>query len=202
MLHIDKEGIIIDDNIEKAISPMIENGVMKTVCGIIVHQTGAATAKSTFESYKIAHADGAHFLIDKDGTIYQTASVYRQTTHVGKLRSRCMLELRCSPAEAKLNAKFNALKEHNREKVKSVPDTFPSNQDSIGIELVAAAVKSDSKKSIDSIYETVTPEQNNSLQWLISQLKITLNIPATEIFRHPTVSYKNKSEASTAKWEK
>jgi N-acetyl-anhydromuramyl-L-alanine amidase AmpD len=170
------------------------------VKGIIVHQTGGATAKSTLESYKIAGANGAHFLIDKDGTIYQTASVYKKTAHVGRLRSRCMLELKCTPAETKLNAKYSPTNEHDREKVKAVPARFPSNDDAIGIELVGVASALDPKKPAILTYETVTAEQNKSLKWLISELVMTLAIPVTEVFRHPTVSRKNDTEASTAKW--
>ncbi len=152
------------------------------------------------ESYKIEGANGAHFLIDKDGAIYQTASVYKKTAHVGKLRSRCMLELKCTPAETKLNATFSPTKENDREKVKAVPARFPSNDDAIGIELVGAALAVDPKKPAILTYETVTVEQNKSLKWLVSELEMTLNIPTTEVFRHPTVSRKNDSEASTAQW--
>lgn len=49
---------------------------MTHVYGIVVHQTGAATAKSTLASYRNPGANGAHFLIDKNGHIYQTGSVY------------------------------------------------------------------------------------------------------------------------------
>jgi N-acetyl-anhydromuramyl-L-alanine amidase AmpD len=56
---------------------------MTHVQGIIVHQTGSPTARSTLNGYGVARANGAHFLIDKDGTIYQTASVLKQTAHVG-----------------------------------------------------------------------------------------------------------------------
>ncbi|BBA32013.1 uncharacterized protein sS8_0043 [Methylocaldum marinum] len=55
----------------------------------------------------------------------QTASIKKQTWHVGKLKSRCMLEARCSEAEQKLNAKFNPSMENKREMKKSVPDRFP-----------------------------------------------------------------------------
>jgi hypothetical protein len=63
---------------------------------------------------------------------------------------------------------------------------------------VASAL--DPKKPAVLTYETVTAEQNKSLKWLISELVMTLTIPATEVFRHPTVSRKNDTEASTAKW--
>lgn len=201
MLHIDQQGVIIDDRVVKSISPSIERGPMPVVRGLIVHQTGGATAQSSLDSYKRASANGAHFLIDKDGTIYQTASIKRQTWHVGKLKSRCMLEARCSVPEQKLNAKFNPSEENKRELKKSVPDRFPSNQDAIGIELVGepmpheAAIPEEKKT-----YEQVTDAQNDALSWLVRELAITLNIPLTEVFRHPTVSRKNPSEASTAKW--
>src|ERR1035437_8490823 len=53
---------------------------------------GGANAQSALSSYNNPSANGTHFLIDKDGTIYQTASVFQQTWHVGKLRSRCRSE--------------------------------------------------------------------------------------------------------------
>lgn len=201
MLHLDKEGIIVDKRIIQARRLSIERGPMKAVRGLIVHQTGAATAQSSLDSYKRVSANGARFLIDKDGTIYQTASIKKQTWHVGKLKSRCMLEARCSEAEQKLNAKFNPSMENKREMKKSVPDRFPSNRDALGIELVGeplprgAAIPEEKK-----IYEPVTEAQNDALHWLVQELTITLNIPFTEVFRHPTVSRKNPSEASTARW--
>ena len=141
------------------------------------------------------------YLIDKDGTIYQTASVKKQAWHIGKLKSRCMLEARCSVAEKKLNAKFNPSLENKREMKKSVPDRFPSNKDAIGIELVGEALPRgaaipEEKKT----YEAVTVAQNEALSWLVRELTVTLKLPVTEVFRHPTVSRMNPSEASTAKW--
>lgn len=50
------------------------------------------------------------------------------------------------------------------------------------------------------MYLTVTDAQNKSLQWLVAELEMTLGIATTEVFRHLTVSRKNASEASTAKW--
>lgn len=192
---------MLDKRIIGAITISLEHGPMKSVRGLIVHQTGGPTAQSTLDSYKNAGADGAHFLIDKDGTIYQTASVYKQTHHVGKLKSRCMLEAKCSPKEKSLNSRWNPFLQDKREKKKSVPDRFPSNLDSIGIELVGEAFPRDKSVSDENkVYEQVTDAQTQSLKWLIAALVDTLKIDYREIFRHPTVSYKNKTEASTAKW--
>jgi N-acetyl-anhydromuramyl-L-alanine amidase AmpD len=201
MLHIDQKGIVEDQRVVKAISPNIERGPMLSIAGLIVHQTGGASAQSSLDSYKNAGANGAHFLIDKDGTIYQTASIKKQTWHTGKLKSRCMFEARCSAAESKLNAKFSPSAENKREMKKSVPDRFPSNQDAVGIELVGEALPRgaaipEEKKT----YEAVSKPQNDSLSWLVKELSLTLRLPLTEVFRHPTVSRKNPSEASTARW--
>lgn len=201
MLLIDTNGAIIDVRIHRSLNSSIERGSMKTVHGIIVHQTGAATAQSTLDSYKNPSASGAHFLIDRDGTIYQTASLYKQTWHIGKLKARCMLEKRCSPVELKQLRNFNPTSEHKREMTKKVPARFPSNQDSIGIELVGEALPRDnSVADSKKVYQSVTDEQNASLKWLIAELALTIQVPMNEIFRHPDVSRKNPTEASSARW--
>jgi N-acetyl-anhydromuramyl-L-alanine amidase AmpD len=99
MLLIDKNGLVTHTRIHAARQLTIERGDMKIVRGIIVHQTGGSTAASSLESYKNPRANGAHFLIERDGTIYQTASLYKKTWHVGQLKARCLLEQRCTPVE-------------------------------------------------------------------------------------------------------
>ena len=201
MLLVDTTGVVVNARVKRALSPSIERGTMKSIHGIIVHQTGGPTAQSTLDSYKRSSANGAHFLIDSDGTIYQTASLYKQTWHVGKLKARCVLEKRCTPVELKELQRFNPGKENTRELTKNVPHRFPSNQDSIGIELVGEALpRGNSVPDQKKTYQPITSKQNTSLQWLIAELAFTLKVPMTEIFRHPDVSRKNPSEASTAKW--
>ena len=73
MLEIDKDGKVQHQRIKLVISPSIQKKIMSHVSGIIVYQTGGATAQSSFNSYK-NDANGAHFLIEKDGTVCQTAS--------------------------------------------------------------------------------------------------------------------------------
>ena len=201
MLLVDATGVVVNARVKRTLSPSIERGAMKAIHGIIVHQTGGPTAQSTLDGYKRSSANGAHFLIDSDGTIYQTASLHKKTWHVGKLKARCVLEKRCTPVELKELLRFNPTKEDRRELAKNVPDRFPSNQDSIGIELVGEALpRGNSVPDQKKTYEPVTSKQNTSLQWLATELAFTLKVPMTEIFRHPDVSRKNPSEASTAKW--
>jgi N-acetyl-anhydromuramyl-L-alanine amidase AmpD len=179
----------------------LERGPMSRIRGIIVHQTGGPTAESTLASYNTVDANGAHFLIDRDGAVYQTASVFKKTPHVGKLKARCLLEQRCLPVEVVALSRFNPRAENMRERTKEVPDRFPSNDDSIGIELVAEALPRDrSVPSDKKTYEAVTAAQNHALEWLVRALRITLGVPMTEVFRHPTVARKNPTEASTARW--
>lgn len=103
--------------------------------------------------------------------------------------------------ERRLNSSFNPSQENAREQLKSVPDRYPSNADAIGIELVGEAMpRGGSTADALKTYEPVTAAQNAALQWLIQELSNTLNIPLSEVFRHPTVSRKNPTEASTARW--
>jgi N-acetyl-anhydromuramyl-L-alanine amidase AmpD len=194
MFIVDIHGMLVDSRIISARRTAIEHADMTRVSGIVVHQTGAATAQSTLESYKRAGAHGAHFLLDKDGACYQTASLHKQTWHVGKLRSRCLLEQRCTASEQRALAKFDPLAEHRHEARKAHPLRFPSNQDSIGIELVGEL------RVEEDIYETVTPQQNRTLGWLVAGLTALLKVPLREVFRHPEISRKHPTEASTARW--
>ncbi|MFK8260681.1 N-acetylmuramoyl-L-alanine amidase [Erwinia sp. AnSW2-5] len=194
---IDAERIILK------IFNNIERGKMDAVNGIVVHQTNAPTASSTFHSYQTKGATGAHFLIDRDGTIYQTASLFQSTWHVGRLQSRCYLTKKCEPTDFQKVAELekswrNSDKVYQIEKVKNYPDRFPSNVDSIGIEIVGEAKKVDG--SPHPVYEPVNDKQNDSLKWLINELTTTLKVPMNEIHRHPDIGRKNETEASTAKW--
>jgi len=202
-LTIDAKGHIISSKVTVRNFPHIERGELVKVNGIVVHQTDAATAQSTFHSYMLVNSNGAHFLIDKDGTIYQTASIYKRTNHVGKIKARCVMESSCSPADIKALKTYNPTAENSREQQKNYPDRFPTNSDSIGIELVGRsfADPKDPGNSGKNTFEEVTIKQNESLKWLITELSLTLGISLTEVFRHPVVARKNITEAATAVWE-
>jgi N-acetyl-anhydromuramyl-L-alanine amidase AmpD len=195
---IDRRGHVIDQRVKLELRPILERGEMPAVHGIIVHQTDAPTAASSLNAYK-TRPIGAHFLIDKDGTIYQTASVTKRVSHVGRLKARCVAEHSCAPGEAARLHGLSTMLTNRAENLKTVPARYPSNADSIGIELVGASSPGATPHS-DRIYEAVTVAQNSSLVWLVDGLTQTLGISRTEIFRHPTASHKTPSEASTARW--
>jgi len=200
-LDIDFAGYVRDSHVTLALRPMIDHGPMSQVNGIIVHQTGGATARSALDAYLVQGANGAHFLIDKDGTIYQTASVHRVTHHVGHLKPRCRVEMRCTPAETKALTGKRAGKEIGRiEAAKPWPDRYPGNADAIGIELVGAATPKAGGAANDFEYEAVTPAQQKSFDWLLPRLLDHFKVDAKEVFRHPDVSWKQPSEAASVRW--
>jgi N-acetyl-anhydromuramyl-L-alanine amidase AmpD len=216
MLTIDQQGMVIQNGrIIARRAKGVERGRMDQVHGIVVHQTNTASEAAVFNSYATPQANGAHFLIAKDGTIYQTASLLHRTNHVGRLRARCIAEKRCEPSEVPLNtsARYGAI--HSSEMEKRVPDRYPSNNDSIGIEIVGLAIPplperipaglSEYRRKLyiteNSVYEPVKGPQMLSLQYLIDEITQTLAVSKSEIHRHPDVSYKNRTEASTAVWQ-
>ncbi|UDQ80933.1 N-acetylmuramoyl-L-alanine amidase [Erwinia rhapontici] len=207
MLYVNENGHIYADRIKIKIFNNIEHEKMDAVNGIVVHQSNASTASSTFHSYQNKGAAGAHFLIDRDGTIYQTASLFKVPWHVGRLQSRCYLTKKCEPADLQKVADLekswrNYDKVHQIEKVKNYPDRFPSNIDSIGIEIVGEATGDKVKigNEIIPVFESVNDQQNDALKWLIKEISDTLKVPMNEIHRHPEIGRKNITEASTAKW--
>jgi N-acetyl-anhydromuramyl-L-alanine amidase AmpD len=197
---INSLGMLVDSRIKQKQFLSIEHGNLDAVSAIVVHQTDGGSAQAAFNSYS-GGSNGAHFLIDKDGTIYQTASLNKRCYHVGRLiRSKCLTIDRktCnSESMTKILAmswtkQINALDEHER--AKSYPERYPVNSDSIGIELVG-------KHLDDKTYEAITIEQNASLQWLLDKLFGQFSLTSGDVYRHPEVSYKNPGEASSAQWK-
>lgn len=197
-------GKLVSSRVVDKVTAKIEKGALTSVAALVVHQTGGSNAESSLASYQAGKA-GAHFLIGKDGTIYQTARVNQKCWHVGNVRSRCYETKTCDVQELKTiegilfkkgqaySLRIKNLSEH--ESKKSITDRYPTNDDSIGIEIVGAF---DAKAKT---YETVTQAQNQSLAWLVDALQSTLGLAADHVYTHPQVSYKEKTEASTAKWK-
>lgn len=198
-------GKLVHKNIVDKVNNKIEKGALGTVHALVVHQTGGGTAASSFSSYD-GGKNGAHFLIDKDGTIYQTARINQKCWHVGNIRSRCQEMKTCSTDELKAvnallfkkgeaySARIRNLSQH--EAGKNYPDRYPSNEDSLGIEIVGAF---DAKSQV---YESVNKEQNSSLVWLVGVLESKLSLNGGDVYRHGSIGYKQQSEGSTATWNK
>src|SRR5690625_2002687 len=162
-----KHGILHDPRVQKQLYPNIEKGPLVRVNSLVIHQTGAPTAQHTFNSYQTG-GHGAHFLIDKNGVIYQTARLDKRTHHVGTFKSKCYETKVCSPAQLKAATQILFKKGesyptrvrqlHDTEKAKSYPERYPLNIDSLGIEIVG------NYNIKEEIYENVSSLQNQSLQ--------------------------------------
>lgn len=204
-MKLSKDGMLDDPKITLKRFKQIEHGALESVHAIVVHQTDSKTEQETFNSYlhptNTNEATGAHFLITKNGVIYQTASLNKRCYHVGKyIKSKC-LELKrenCSDEKKIQNStiawKAKKIAIDLAERNKDHPDRFPVNSDSVGIELVG-------KNTGEKSYQAVTPLQQASLQWLITELNILFSLKLEDIYRHPEVSYKNVGEAASATWK-
>ncbi|WP_418145677.1 N-acetylmuramoyl-L-alanine amidase [Variovorax paradoxus] len=212
-VQIDTDGMIIHARVRGARSQIIERGRRSVpITGIIVHQTDSDTAASSLSSYTRPKANGAHFLIDTDGTIYQTAAIYQRTNHVGPLRARCLLTGSCMPAYGPKNSGVDAM--HRIEMTKPPGDRYPSNMEAVGIEMVGRARlplgfrDPDPRKQRSAeqlrgefgVYDTPSAAQNQSLSWLVKALEDSMQIAPGEVFRHPDASRKNPTEAQGANW--
>lgn len=202
-MKVDENGMLAHKKVIARRYPYIEHGALETVHAIVVHQTDSTSVESVFSSYAINHGDnaGAHFLIDRNGFIYQTASLIKRCYHVGKyIKSKCLVikKENCKDVEsiAQNTLAWSAYKValDKLERSKSYPERYPVNADSIGIELVGKALTNET-------YESVTVQQQASLSWLISELNQLFSLGSEDIYRHPDVSYKNPGEAASAVWK-
>ncbi len=164
----------------------LEKRDMTGPVAIVLHRTVSSTASSALNAF--ASGIGTHFLIDKDGTIYQTASLNKHTAHVGPIRSRCLVEGTCPPDEARRLATLKPKQGHDHEKTKIYPDRYPMNEDSIGIEVVAMY------HPTTKVWDTPTSEQSSSIRNLIEILKRSYALTDSDIYPHDTISRKTEGE--------
>jgi len=188
--------------------PYIERGLMFAIHGIISHQTNTATGQQVFGSYSNKNAggpgkppNGAHFLIDEDASIYQTASILFCTNHVGPILPRCLSKYRaagngCSAQDLAAYKTMNKTQQSYWEKAKPLGQHFPSNDDSIGIEVVGLPHPyMPNPKEWE--YESPSQPQLKALDWLVTQLLDTFRAYGhnfIEIFAHSEIAAKSRRE--------
>jgi RHS repeat-associated protein len=80
-LNINNQGMTSNSNITLNRIPKLERHPISTVNSIILHRTVSSSAASTLSSFA-SRGVGTHFLVGKDGTIYQTASLNSATSHL------------------------------------------------------------------------------------------------------------------------
>lgn len=167
----------------------LEHGDLKQVNAIVMHRTAGSTADGALNAFK--SGTGTHFLIAKDGTIMQTASLKQHTWHVGKIRSRCIAEGNCEEQDRKALEQLGFAPQaiHNREKKKAYPNRYPMNTDSIGIEVVA-------EYDATTGWAAPTPAQTAAIRELVDKLKACYVLGNGDIYAHDDISYKKEGEGA------
>jgi LysM repeat protein/N-acetyl-anhydromuramyl-L-alanine amidase AmpD len=193
-------GKLIHANVTQKIFSGLEHGTLEKVDAIVLHQTASSSATKTLNAYK-NQSTGAHFLIARDGTLYQTARLNKRAYHVGNIRSRCLVEGECdeTSAEYKIlhgkgsySSRVEDLSDHEKEK--SYPDRYPVNSDALGIEIVGEY------NSATEEWDAVNAKQNETLEWLMAELQSHYSLDDEDVYFHNEVAYKKEGEAETAKW--
>lgn len=195
------DGKITDKNVEIKTFTSIEHGKINAIRSIVLHRTDSSNANSTLSAYASGQKTGAHFLIDTNGHIYQTANLTKMCLHVGILLPRCQIEKGCDPEELKtitalihekgLSFSQRARNLSRHESGKKYPIRYPSNNDSVGIEVVGKFWPA--QKSFDK----PTLQQFKSLKWLVELLikEYKLNL-RNDVYSHGAIARKEVSEGA------
>lgn len=196
-----EQGKLIDPAVEIKLYSSIEHGALDEVSAVVLHRTDSSSAAGTFSAYAGNKQTGAHFLIDKPGQIYQTAKVDQVCWHVGILLARCQVEQRCDPHELKTISALmhkqgigfgRRAKDLSRHELgKSYPQRYPSNHDSLGIEVVGRFLPS------AKAFEEPTAAQLKSMKYLVDILVRQFNLsPLSDIYAHGEIARKEVSEGA------
>lgn len=174
----------------KQLATALEKGSLtqQQTKAIILHRTNTDTSLQAVNGF--LSGVGTHFLIDTDGTIYQCASLYKYTQHVGKIRSKAKETGTWSEKEQQhiksLGNNVQVL--YDYEKTKSYPNRYPINSDSIGIEVVG--------KYKSNQWEVATQAQKDSIKNLVEILKEEYNLSDDDVYEHDKISRKTDGEGA------
>lgn len=184
--YVDQDGYVQNAGFIHKPIKALERGPIRGPAAIVLHRTVSSTASSTLNAFR--RGIGTHFLIDKDGTIYQVASLKQYTAHVGPIRVRCLAEGKCPPADLDRIKRFTPRQGHDHEKAKPYPDRYPMNEDSVGIEVVAMYHEG------NATWDAPTPEQETAIRRVIRILKKSYGLEDRDVYAHDLISRKTAGE--------
>ncbi len=194
---IGADGYLTDPEITGTSIPALERGALPAVNAIVLHRTMGSTAAGTLGHWRgESQPYGTHFLIDRDGTIHQTASLNQHTAHVGRIRSRGEVEGSLSPEEQRQldearqapGSDYAAV--HRIESGKPYPRRYPGNGDSVGIEVVATYDEQ------ARTWQAPTEQQTASIRRLVGILQNNYGLDDHDIYQHDAISYKTQGEGA------
>lgn len=195
--YVGENGYVQNAGFVHQTVPALEKRDITGPLAIVLHRTDGASVQSALNS--ASSGIGTHFYVDKDGTVYQAASLLKHTSHVGRIRSRCYEEDICTEKEAATIRGFGwaPRRLHDHEKVKAYPVRYPMNEDSIGIETVSRCVKNcgpDDKGTPE--WEPPTAEQSESIAKIIAILQQEYSLGDSDVYEHDLISYKTAGEGA------
>ena len=198
----------------KQLATALEKGSLtqQQTKAIILHRTNTDTSLQAVNGF--LGGLGTHFLIDTDGTIYQCASLYKYTQHVGKIGSKCYDNDTCDENykktilgyyQGKIPKQIHDNVRKEEEKNFTYPNRYPINSESIGIEVVGKAnnlkILPIDKKYPQIIFNTATWDtptqaQKDSIKNLVEILKEEYNLSDDDVYEHDDISLqKTRGEA-------
>lgn len=187
-VYVDEKGYV--QNAGFVLKPIaaLDKGAMDGPKAVVLHRTDSRGLASPLQSFE--GGIGTHFIVDKDGCVYQTASLLRKTAHVGKIKSRCFEGGSCPVDEMKKIKSWGwaPAKVYAHEKSKDYPARYPMNEDSVGIETVA--------DHDGTSWEAPTPAQASAIQSIIQILKGEYGLDNADIYEHDKISYKTPGEGA------
>ncbi len=200
-ISIRADGFITDRDIVHTPVARIQQGNMEQVNGIVLHRTESSTASGTLQAWRTgASGVGAHFLIDKDGTIHQTVSVNNQAWHIGAIRSRGEAEGTINAVDQReLRSARAGLVEWKGPAVRAIsrveagrpyPERYPTNGDSIGIEVVGRY------DPASRTWEAPTAEQAAAITRLVGILQRNFGLTDHDVYEHDVISRKTPGEGA------
>lgn len=189
-IYIDDKGYVQNANFTHSPISALEKGKIEGPHAIILHRTESPSASSAITSFK--NGVGTHFLVDKDGTVTQTASLLQHTYHIGKIKSKCYENKTCPIDEMKKIKGYgwSPQKVYDHEKDKDYPTRYPINLDSIGIEVVGQYNESTKK------WDEATESQLKSIAKIVKLLKKEYSLTDDDIYEHDKISYKTAGEGA------
>ncbi|MCF6350177.1 MAG: N-acetylmuramoyl-L-alanine amidase [Flavobacteriaceae bacterium] len=203
-MKIKKDGYIDNGKITKEQIKTLEQNKLDKVNAVILHRTVTSNKKSAINSFKTGV--GTHFLVAKDGKIYQTASLNNYTYHVGHIKSKAYENNISLKEELKIIKGFRKLKpnksatraEHKYEIKKTYPKRYPYNEDSIGIEVVGMPIDKNGNSTIKAKeivgWQSIPEKQAKSISCLVKFLLEEYNLTSDDIYTHEQISRKTKGE--------
>lgn len=183
-------GVIKDEKVIVKLFPNIEQGPMLKVHAVVLHRTGGSNFQGTLDAYSDpAKTTGAHFLITKNGAIFQTARLTHRARHVGYIQARCQNEDTCTNVQKKelwqANQKKTWAKDIQRiEQAKKYPERYAMNSDSIGVEIVGQYLQAQKK------YEDATLAQLDATKVLLAALLKNYKLGFQDVYAHGEIGRK------------